>query len=1528
MMKQHIEDLYPLSPMQQGMLFHSLYAPEAGIYVEQFQCIIAHKLEVAYFKRAWQHLIERYPILRTSIRTANLAQPLQVVHPQVELSWSEYDYRHLSSQEQEEHLGNFLQHDRRRGFVFTSAPLMRMALFQKADTSFHLVWSFHHLLLDGWSVSLLLEEVFSIYEALVRGDGYQPGPVRAYREYIDWLQRQDPVQAEAFWRRELQGFDTPISLTQGKQRAQQGQREEFAEQELMLAADLTRELQGLARQYHLTLSTIVQGAWALLLNRYTRASDLIFGVTVSGRPAVLPGVESMIGLFINTLPLRVRLSPGLTLAGWLSQVQDRQLAIRQYDYGSLRKIQEWSELPPGQSLFESLVVFENYPTRPELRDQFQHLEIQGPRFSERGNYPLNLIVLPGESLILRVIHDCSSLDPGTVKDILHHLHNLLSHFVRSAERPLSTLSLLSSQEREQIVTAWNATEAEYPSAQCFHQLFEAQAERTPEAIALTFGDSQLTYCELNRRANQFAHFLRRMSIGRERLVGLYLERSLEMLIALLGVLKAGGAYLPLDPAHPLERLAFMLRDARVPVLVTQQTLLANLPEEYTQVVCLERDWPVIAGESVTNPFSPCQPDNLAYVIYTSGSTGRPKGVKIAHRGLCNLTEAQQQLFALGPRDHVLQFASLSFDASIWEIALAYRAGARLGLASLEHLQPGEPLVRLLQEQAITAVTLAPSVLAALPARSCPALHTIIVAGEPCFTELVTRWSPGRRFFNAYGPSETTVCATAALCQPDEQKPSIGRPIANMQAYLLDQHFEPVPVGVTGELCIGGLGLARGYLDRPDLTADRFIPHPFSARPGALLYRTGDLARYRPDGSIEFQGRLDHQVKLRGYRIELGEIETALRNHSRIRDAVVLLREDNPGEKYLTAYLVPDSGQTPVTADLRSYLQEKLPGYMIPSMFLSLDALPLTPNNKIDVKALPRPGLSTAGFPTPPATENEHFLSEIWSSVLKRTNIGMQDNFFELGGDSILSIQIIDRARRRGLHFTLQQIFQHPTIAELAAVATTSANARNEQSLVIGPLPLTPIQHWFFEHVATDAHHCNQSLLLVGPPDPDPGLIESAVRYLLSRHDMLRARFTRQGDGWQQFIADLPDRLPFTCYDLSSLSAGEQRHAVERIAEKLQASLRFEESLVRVALFQSGPRQPARLLFVLHHLLVDALSWRVLLEDLHIIYRALSRGDEPDFSPKTTSFKRWSEELQSYAQVSTVLQERDYWLTGERAGVKPLPTDYPRTEQANLVADAHTFRCHLEASETLALLQELPRVYHTRINEVLLTALAQTLASWTGQDASLVDLEGHGREDIQAQIDLSHTVGWFTTLFPVLLKREAGKSPGEVLLSVKEQLRRIPKRGLGYGLLRYLSADVQLRRQLRALPAAEISFNYLGQFDQAFPDNSLFRPAAERGGDEHSLRGQRAYLLEISGQVAEQCLHITWRYSTHLHSQATIESLALEYVRCLRTLLAESQSAGAGVYSPSDFPLANLDAQKLNTLASLLNKLNRSGEKTQ
>jgi len=1536
---RNIEDIYPLSPMQQGMLFHSLYAPETGVYFEQSSYTLRGDLNIPAFERAWQRVIDRHPVLRTAFVWEGLDEPLQVVHRRVELPLEKQDWRGLSEDEQETRLEAFLQADRERGFDLGKAPLIRLTLIRTADDVYHFVWSHHHLLLDGWSQPILVREVFALYEAFQRGQDISLPPVRPYRDYIAWLQRQDIAEAEAFWRRTLKGFTAPTPLTVdvlSRPHEPVGDEEDYAMQRMLLPAGTRTALEALARQHQLTLNTLVQGAWAILLSRYSGEDDVVFGATVSGRPADLPGAESMVGLFINTLPVRVQVRPEASVLSWLKDLLAHQVEMRQYEYSPLVEIQGWSEVPRDLPLFESILVFENYPVDEAVREQTGSLQIEWGRTFTRTNYPLTVAVSPGQQMGLLMAYDTRRFDAAAIRRMMGHMQALLTGMAADPQRRIATLPLLTEEEREQILVEWNATAAEFPRDQCIHHLVEAQVAERPDAIAVTFEDQALTYAELNRRANQLAHYLQKLGVGPEVLVGISTERSLEMIIGILGTLKAGGAYLPLDPTYPQERLAYMLEDSHASVLLTQSHLLDRLgvkrdPQsaignrQFT--ICLDTDWEVIAQEPDTNPVSGVTPDNLAYVIYTSGSTGRP--TMLRHRGLCNLTDAQRRAFGIRPGSRILQFSPFSFDASVWETFMALRNGATLCLARQETLASAQDLVQLLREQRITNATLPPTMLRVLPVEDLPAFETIISAGEACTAELVERWSPGRDFFNAYGPTETTVCASMHLCADQEPEgPPIGRPIANTRLYILDRNLQPVPVGVPGELCIGGVSVGRGYLNRPELTAERFIPDPFSGEPGARLYRTGDLVKYLPDGNIEFLGRIDHQVKVRGFRIELGEIEAALKEHPALREAVVLAREDTPGDKRLVAYVVPEKEPSPSVSELRSFLEGKLTPYMIPSAFVFLDAMPLTPSGKVDRKALPAPDQARPDLESDfvaPRTPKEQILAEIWSQVLGVAQVGIYDNFFELGGDSILSIQVIARANQAGLRLTPRQIFEHPTVAGLAAVADTGRAIQAEQGIVEGPVPLTPIQRWFFAQDLPNPHHWNQDILLEVRQPLDPVLLAAAVEHLLEHHDALRLRFERisesasqRGDGWRQVNAGMDGDVPFICVDLSGLPETEQGPAIEAHATALQSSLNLESGpLLRVAYFDLGAERPGRLLMVVHHLAIDGVSWRILLEDFQAAYQQLSQGKAVRLPPKTTSYQYWAQRLAEYARSEAVREELDYWLAVTRDGMAPLPVDYPGGD--NTEASARSVTVSLTVEETQALLQEVPAAYRTEINDALLTALAQTLARWTGSRTVLIDLEGHGREDIFDDVDLSRTVGWFTALFPVRLNLEGADGPGEALKAVKEQLRRVPNRGLGYGLLRYLNGDEEITRQLEALPQPEVIFNYLGQLDQAVPEGSPFGPAPESSGPAHSPQGRRTHVLEVNGVIAGGRLQLEWTYSENLHRRDTIERLAQDYVEALRSLIAHCQSTEVIGYTPSDFAEFGWDEEDLEGIMAEISK---------
>jgi amino acid adenylation domain-containing protein/non-ribosomal peptide synthase protein (TIGR01720 family) len=1086
-------------------------------------------------------------------------------------------------------------------------------------------------------------------------------------------------------------------------------------------------------------------------------------------------------------------------------------------------------------------------------------------------------------------------DRSTIERLSDHFERLLGGLVADPSRRVSELALLGAAERHQLVSEWNDTAVEYPQ-HCLHELFAAQAARTPDVVAVTCEGETLSYGELEARANQLAHYLGRRGVGAETVVGVCAERSLEMVVGLLGILKAGGAYLPLDPGYPAERLAYMLADAGAPVLLTQASLVDRLPEHDAEIIRLDADWTEIAAEPTTAPASGVDPANLAYVIYTSGSTGRPKGVMNTHRGIVNRILWMQDAYRLSAADRVLQKTPFGFDVSVWEFFWPLSFGARLVVARPGGHQDPAYLTDVIERSGVTIAHFVPSMLQAFleagsPSR-CGSLRDVMCSGEALAVETQNSFLArlGARLHNLYGPTEAAVDVSAWRCAAtDAASVPIGCPISNIALYVLDPHGEPSPVGVAGELHIGGIGVARGYLGRAGLTAERFVPSPFG--PGERLYRTGDLARWRPDGAIEFLGRLDFQVKIRGLRIELGEIEAALASHGSVAQAVVVAREESGGDKRLVGYVVSADGAAPDLGDLRTHLRRTLPDYMVPTAFVVLDELPLSSNGKLDRKALPAPEAPVAGRDhVAPRNAAEATLVGIFAEVLRLERVGVDDNFFELGGDSILSIQVVARANRAGLALNARQMFEQQTVTGLAAVAGTAAAVMAEQGAVEGEAPLTPIQHWFLQQGWSEPHHFNQAVLLEGQ-GLSPALVEQALAHVVSHHDALRLRFARTAAGWRQAHAT-EGAAGLEHVDLSGLDVSVEAVLRAR-AERLQANLDLAEGpLVRAALFDLGARGQ-RLLLIIHHLVVDAVSWRILLEDLDTAYEQLLRGTAVRLPAKTTAFKHWAERLIAHATSEEARRELAYWQSVPWSRGGALPRD--RRGGENSVTSGCTIEVSLDARATHALLHEVPGVYHTQINDVLLTALAQAFAPWTGRSSLLVDLEGHGREDLFADADVSRTVGWFTSLFPVLLAVDEADDPGHALKRVKEALRVVPRHGIGYGLLRHLG-----RAENLPAPAAEVSFNYLGQMPTGA---GRLRLAPESPGAPHSAQGRRPYLIEVNAALLAGCLRVRWSYSAAVHDEVTIATLAERFIARLRDLIAHC-AVSEGGFTPSDFPLLN------------------------
>jgi amino acid adenylation domain-containing protein/non-ribosomal peptide synthase protein (TIGR01720 family) len=987
----------------------------------------------------------------------------------------------------------------------------------------------------------------------------------------------------------------------------------------------------------------------------------------------------------------------------------------------------------------------------------------------------------------------------------------------------------------------------------------------------------------------------------------------------LAILKAGGAYIPLDPDYPHERLAFILEDTQVSVLLTQASLLTKIPQHQAQVICLDTDWQTIAQQSPDNLFCQLTPDNLAYVIYTSGSTGKPKGVMIKHSSTVAMLDWANKTYTIEDRKGVLASTSICFDLSVFELFVPLCCGGKVILIENALYLPTLPAAL-----DVTLINTVPSIISQLFRNNAipTSVQTVNVAGEPLHNQLVQQlYSQDniKQIFNLYGPSEDTTYSTSALIHKGTNNtPPIGCPIHNTQTYLLDKNLQPVPVGIPGMLYVGGAGLARGYLNKPELTAEKFIPNSYANLPGERLYQTGDLARYLPNGELEYIGRIDYQVKIRGFRIELGEIEALIIQHLGVQEAVVTVHSSATDSQQIVAYLVLNSQQTPTISELRSFLEAKLPNYMVPTAFVILEALPLTSNGKIDRKALKAPDIARPEDKelVEPRNFLEAKLTEIWADVLGVDKVGIFDNFFELGGDSILAIVVITRANQAGLKLTVKQLFQHQTVADLASVAVTKKVTQAEQGLITGSVSLTPIQHWFFEQNLLAPNHWNQAVLLEVKHVLDLAVLEKSIQQLLLHHDALRSQFEQTESGWQQTIAGLDVEIPLIHLDFSDLSESEQELAIEAAANKLQGSLNLCAGLLmQVALFDLGYR-PSRLLIIIHHLVVDGVSWRILLEDLETVYQQLIQGKKMQLPAKTTSWKYWSQCLQEYAQSATLEQEWDYWLRDSWQQITPLPVDFSGGE--NTVASTQNISIVLTIEQTQALLKKVPKAYNTQINDVLLTALVQAFYQWTGNNSLLLALEGHGREEIFAGVDLSRTVGWFTSIFPVLLDLRQTSHPVEALKLIKEQLRVIPNKGMGYGVLRYLSQNNTRVELLRSLPQAEVVFNYLGQFDQTFSDSSIFKISQDSQGQTRNSLNRETYVLSIDALVIDQQLRINWTYSEKIHRRSTIEKLAQGFVEALQTLVTHCQSPEIGGYTSSDFPEADLSQEDLERFLERIN----------
>ncbi|HEX6719149.1 MAG TPA: amino acid adenylation domain-containing protein [Pyrinomonadaceae bacterium] len=1541
---RQIEDIYALSPTQEGLLFHELYAPGLSSYTAQLCCTLRGPLDVLTFRRAWQQMLDRHPALRTKFVWNDLNVPLQIVCKRVELPWQQFDWRELSASDQEEQLKTFLQADRRRGFDLSQSPLLRLTLVQVAEETYQLILKLNHLILDGWSIALVMKEVLACYKALCLREPVLLQPTRPYSDYIRWLQRQDLSRPELFWRETMKDFTEPTSLQIDRKASRPAlQSLEHGQQQHKLTPELTTTLEKLGRVERLTLNTILQGAWALLLSRYSGKDDVLFGATVSGRPAELAGVETMVGLFINTLPVRVKIPAGERCAAWLRTLQTQQLERQQYEYSRLVDVQAWSEISRGQPLFETLLVFENFPVDASLRQQNSLVQVDSVRAFGQTNYPLTLEVAPGTELLLTISYDRERFDDATIHRLLGHLVTLLENMAGNPEQRVSEVSLLTPTERQQMLVEWNDTDAVYPEFAGIHQWIEAQAERGSDSIAIVFEDHHISYGILNEHANRVAAYLRTVGVGPEVLVGICMERSPEMFVGILSILKAGGAYVPLDPADSPGRLGFILADSQVQIILTQAHLVPTLPVHTAQVISLDSDWEMMALFSPTNLKNEVHADNLAYVIYTSGSTGTPKGVEVQHRSLISFAATAQRAYGLMRTDRVLQFASISFDASVEEIFSCLVSGATLVLRPRSMLNSVGMFIQQCQDLALTVLDFPTAYWHALVANlesvssGFPSsLRLVIIGGEWASAERLVQWhnwqlKAGKhvQFLNTYGPTEATVTTTMCeLLEPASadtrvREVPIGRPMQNVQTYVLDQHLNPVGIGVPGELCIGGVGVTRGYHHRPELAADRFIPNSFSNQPGTRLYRTGDRVCYLPDGNLVFLGRVDHQVKIRGFRVELGEIEAALCQHPVVREAVVIARTEEPRDsslavaqnenKRLVAYFVSDS--EPTANELLNFLKERLPSYMLPSVFVQLRDLPHTASGKIDRRALPAPEPIRSELDVsfvPPRTPVEEILVTIWVQVLGVEQVGIFDNFFVLGGHSLLAIQIISRVNHTfGIDLPLADFFSTPTVAELArSVETLRQQTRGLHALPLVPvaqdghgIPLSLNQQklWFFNqsNLGTAFFNTPAAVHLEGTLNIEA--LQRAFNEIVGRHEILRTIYLVEDRRPVQVVIPAL-KFPVPIADLQELPEGEREIAAVRIAEQ-EAKRPFDLAQhlsLRVTLLQLTKNEFV-LLMTMHHIASDGWSFGILIHELINLYSAFSTGTTPSLPELPVQYADYAYWQHSWLQTETMKTQLAYWKEKLKG---PLPL-------MKFLPDQSRSRSQVIAYSQQSLV--LPRSLYTALKTMgyqenatpfigLLTSFKVLLNRVTRQDDIRVGTLVANRNRTETE----PLIGFF--LNTLVLRTDLSGDP-----DVREALRRVRKTTLeAYAhqdlpfdnLMKELQSDYDLNQT----PLFQVLFIFQNAPSLSFQlPGVTTKPFLARSAGAKIQQALSTFDLIVEIEEFESGLSVICRYNSDLYDEAIINRLMTDFNRVLEAVVSDpDQHLSAIDVHPLDDGLKNED----------------------
>jgi amino acid adenylation domain-containing protein/non-ribosomal peptide synthase protein (TIGR01720 family) len=1225
----------------------------------------------------------------------------------------------------------------------------------------------------------------------------------------------------------------------------------------------------------------------ILLSKYTNTNELIINT-----PLLNKGKRDKI--YEPEISLIERIRPDMTIKDLIIQINNT--VTQSYKYQNF----------PMDIIFQQNT---NHNLHTNIFIQFNEIHIAHEP-SDKYDLIININRLTDSKQIqLKIEYNIDMFNDIFIKNFTYHFQNSVNHF-KDIHNQLKDIEIISNEERYQIIEKFNDNKSSYPDHKTIIEIFEEQVEKTPDSTAVFFNGKKLSYKELNEHANQLAHYLKNHYTMRpDDFAGIILERSEKMIIAILAILKSGGAYLPIEPDIPEKRIQHMKNDTNVSVVLTQKKFKNLLNKQ--EAIFLD-DFFLHSSESDKNLEHMNKASDLAYVMYTSGSTGKPKGVLVEHRSVVRLVK-NTNYTSIKTSDNILQLSNYAFDGSTYDIFGALLNGATLYMITPDLLYSIDGLCSFISENNIniTFITTAlfnkiidtdPEVIACF--------DNIYFGGQDASLKHVKKALTYRKnkdsIVHVYGPTENTTFSTYYIVDTIEDNwisIPIGAPISNSQAYILDDDLNPVPVGIVGELYVGGDGIARSYLNRIDLTSEKFIDSPFIK--GKKIYRTGDLAKWLTDGNIDFLGRKDQQIKIRGFRVETGEIENILLKHPSIVQTYIVPRETNNGNKELIAYIVGKEKLNIST--IRDFMAHDLPDYMIPAYFIQIRSLPLNMNGKVDKNALPDPdsvGMDIGVEYEAPQNEMESQLAQSWAQVLNRKPIGINDNFFALGGDSIKAIQIVSHLKQKNLKLEIRNLFLYPTIRELAGYISIDSKVSDNQNIIKGLVPLTPIQSWFFENHMIARHHFNQSVMLTSSQRLKEDALKAVFEKMQEHHDVFRMKYIFKQNETVQENCDIDYPLDFKTIDLiSSENAIDEMTLAANIS---QAEINLETGpLMKIVLFRLSDGD--RLLIIIHHLIIDGISWRILYNDLTNTYNQYVSGEPLDLPSKSCSFKHWSEQIKIYSNSNEFLKEKAYWRAIESADIKTLPKDCEAIEPGNF-RNCQTIRFNLSKEDTAALLTKVNQAYNTEINDILLTALACCMKSWHGENRTLISLEGHGRENI-LDLDISQTVGWFTSMYPVILETKDSDDIGYQIKHTKETLRKIPNKGIGYGILKYMTSS-ENKQDITFRIKPEIIFNYLGEFNEN-ADESLFQIARESSGNQLSLDTEVIHHIEINGEIAAQQLQLSASYNQSVYKKETIQKICDNYLQTLIEIISHCVSIDDTEITPHDIDFDGFDIDELD-----------------